>query len=329
LEKAYAFRKTIGTRDLRITITGVQGFIGSHLAAFSLERGHDVIGIARSPSSAGQARIERLNHKRNFHVRYVDLATEASGITERADIVFHLAAKTSVDQSILDPSTFLRNNYLASFNLLEDARRHRVSRFIQMSTDEVYGPIVAGSYEENGFLRPSNPYAATKGACDLLVQAYHTTYEFPGIIARASNVYGPWQNPQKAIPTFVRSALSDLPLPIFGDGSHRRAWIAVEDVCSALWAIAEKGDLGNIYHIASEDEKTNLGMAQAVLQVLQKSTELVNFIPDREARPGHDARYSLKNTKLLSLGWRPTLTLDANLSSVIRWFQNNAWWLTT
>ena len=314
---------------MRVVITGVQGFIGSHLAAFSLERGHDVIGIARSMSPAKQARIERLNHNKSFHVSYADLATEAFGVTEGADIVFHLAASTSSGQSLLDPSPFLRNNYVASFNLYEDARRHGVTRFIHMSTDEVYGTINASSHDESSFLKPSNPYAATKAACDLLLQAYHRAYAFPGIIARASNVYGTWQNPQKMIPTFVRFALSDAPLPIFGDGSHRRAWIAVEDVCSALWTIAEKGHLGDIYHIASSDEETNLNIAQTVLQVLEKSTRPFNFTPSHKARRGHDSRYSLNNAKLLSLGWQPTLTLDANLSVVIKWFQDNPWWLAT
>jgi dTDP-glucose 4,6-dehydratase len=314
---------------LRIVITGVQGFIGSHLAEVSLERGHDVTGIARSPSSAGQARIARFSAAQNFHLRYTDLATEASGLTEHAEIIFHLAARTSQDYGRLDPLTFARDNYIASSNLLEDARRHRVSRFIQTSTGEVYGPITTGSHEENSCLKPSNPYAATKAASDLLLQAYHATYKFPGIIARPANVYGAWQNPQKVIPTFIRSALSDRPLPIFGDGSHRRAWIAVEDVCAALWTIAERGGLGETYNVATDDAKTNLKIADAILQALGKPTRLLNFIPDHDAPPGYDARYSLKNTKLSSLGWQPKLTVDTHLPTVVRWFQQNPRWLTS
>jgi dTDP-glucose 4,6-dehydratase len=312
---------------LRILVTGVQGFIGSHLARGLLAEDNYVLGIARSHSSAGAMRIADIASHPRFSLRHLDLAGDVSGVTENVDLVFHLAALTFVDHSIRDPAAFIRNNYLATFNILEDARRNSVGRFVQVSTDEVYGPIIEGQFAENAALLPSNPYAASKGGADLLLGAYHKTYGFPGLIARVSNVYGTWQHPQKAIPTFVRHALRDEALPLFGDGKQRRAWIAVEDVCTGLWTIGRRGRQGEIYHVASQFEVTNLALAEMILKHLGKSDKLIRFILDRDVRPGHDWRYALSTAKIEALGWMPQRHFGPTLCAVVDWFAHNEAWL--
>lgn len=312
---------------MHILITGVEGFIGSHLARLALQEGNHVTGIARSYSSMGARRIRDIRYNERFSLRHQDLAVSASGVTEGKDIVFHLAAATFVDHSIRDPTHFVRNNIIAAFNVFEDARRHGVRRLVQVSTDEVYGPTAGDPFQEGSPMSPSNPYAATKGAADLMLRAFHTSYGVPGLVVRLSNVFGCHQHPQKVIPTFVRHALADEPLPVFGDGQHLRAWIAVEDVCSGLMILSRRGEDGQVYHLASRDEVTNLDLGQRILKLLGKPLDRIRLIRDRDCRPGHDRRYALDSSLARTLGWVIRHPLVERLPEVAGWYQSHPEWL--
>jgi dTDP-glucose 4,6-dehydratase len=196
-----------------------------------------------------------------------------------------------------------------------------------VSTDEVYGTIAEGTYSEDSKLNPTNPYSATKAAGDMLTISYHNTYDLDTIITRTENNYGPFQSPEKVIPTFIRKALAGDPLPIYGDGKHRRMWLHVSDHCGALLHLVSKGQSGEIYHVASLRELENLELARMVLRLLDKPQDMIEFIPDQKIRPGHDRRYAIDGQKLRATGWVPRFTLETGLGDVVRWYVDNRWWL--
>lgn len=314
---------------MKALVTGVGGFIGSHLARHFLSQGHTVVGLTRTASRRSEERIRDLRVEERFHLLVGDLTGDISGLCERTNAVFHLAGRTFVDHSIQDPASFLRNNVLGTFNLLEDARRYEPEVFLQISTDEVYGPIgiEEGNFDENAPLMPSNPYAASKASADMFVLSYFKTYELPGVVVRTSNVYGTYQHSQKAIPTFTREALAGRELPVYGDGRHRRTWLSVEDFCHALEILSARGVPGQVYHAAGDDEIENLELARLVLRILKRSEDMIRFIPEMDVRPGHDRRYSLDSNKLRQLEWRPQDRLDVKLPRTVDWYSKNAWWL--
>lgn len=310
-----------------IVVTGVTGFIGSHMARHFLARGHHVRGIGKRLTTRGQQRVSDLRDFRTFELLIQDLSQDASAVCERAEAVVHLAACTYVDHSILDPGAFVTANVLGSHRLLEDARRYRPRAFVQVSTDEVYGPIAEGAFAEDATLRPSNPYAATKAAADVLGHSYWKTFGLPVLVVRTTNNYGTWQHPQKAIPTFVREALRDNPLPIYGDGRHRRCWLAVEDFCCAIDLLVQRGQPGHVYHAGGADEIENRELGTKILALLRKPAEAIRFVPDHDIRPGHDRRYALKSGSLESIGWSRSHRLKDQLRVVVEWYKDNPAWL--
>lgn len=313
---------------MKLLVTGVLGFIGSHFVKWCLDNYPDIEirGFNRDSDQRSYLRLNGYHDHPRFRLIYGDLAKDVSGLCEHIDCVVNFAAKTFVDHSIKDAGPFIKSNIVGVYNLLEEARRNKVGLFCQVSTDEVYGSILEGAYKEDAVLNPSNPYASTKAAADLLVIAYHNTYGLKYIITRTENNYGSYQHPQKAIPTFVRCALENKPLPVYGDGHHRRMWLRVEDHCRAILHLILTGDKG-LFHVAGSQELENIELAKRILRILGKPEDLIELVPDMDIRPGHDRRYALNTDKIRKAGWVPRWDLENGLPKVILWYKENQWWL--
>jgi dTDP-glucose 4,6-dehydratase len=311
---------------MKVLVTGITGFIGSHFGRLAIAEGYEVVGFARQSDTRNARRIADYHVSPQFRLVYGDLTGDISGIVEGIDAVVHFAARTFVDHSILDPEPFIQSNIVGTYKLLEQARRYQPRFFIQVSTDEVYGAILDGAYKEDARLNPTNPYASTKAAADMLCLSYWNTYKVPIIITRTENNYGPWQHPQKAMPVFIRHALQNKKLPVYGDGKHRRMWLHVEDHCHAILHLLQRGTAGEIYHVAGEEELENIELARHILDVLGKSHDLITLVPDHNVRPGHDRRYALNVEKLRGTGWQPRHSLTEGLIKTIEWYKNNTNW---
>jgi dTDP-glucose 4,6-dehydratase len=247
-------------------------------------------------------------------------------LIHQVDAVVNIAAETHVDRSICDPNVFLQNNTLGTFTILEALRRHNhKARLLQVSTDEVYGEALEGSFTETSPPKPSNPYSASKAAGDMFVLAYHKTYGLNVSITRCTNNFGPYQLPEKLIPKTVIRALRDLPIPVYGSGKNVRDWIYVQDHCSAIDTVLEKGVSGEIYNVSAGNEVPNIDIVKKIIAQLGKPESLITFVEDR---PGHDTRYSLDSTKTQTeLGWRPAYDFEASLESTVKWYlENEHWW---
>ncbi len=242
------------------------------------------------------------------------------------DAVIHFAAESHVDRSIYEPAPVIQTNVTGTFILLEVARKISLSRFIHVSTDEVYGDIPPGVLADEKFpLQPSSPYSASKAASDLLVRSYVRTYKFPAVITRSSNNYGPYQFPEKFLPLMITNALSDKALPVYGDGRQQRDWLHVEDNCRGILSVLEKGKIGEVYNIGGLDLEENLTVVRRLLDLIGKPETLVSYVQDR---PGHDRRYALNCMKIeAELGWRPTISLEDGLRRTIDWYKNHEQWL--
>lgn len=241
-----------------------------------------------------------------------------------ADVIVNFAAETHVDRSILEPDAFIQTDIVGVHTLLEAARKYGVKRYVQISTDEVYGSIEDGHFSEQSPINPSSPYSASKAAGDLLVKSYWTTYRLPVVITRASNNYGPYQHPEKLIPLFVTNALEDKPLPMYGDGMQVRDWLYVDDHCRAIDLVIEKGEKGAIYNVGASCEKTNREVTHRILELLGKSESLIKHVADR---PGHDRRYALTAEPLRQLGWAPLKPWEERMAEVCQWYSaRRDWW---
>jgi dTDP-glucose 4,6-dehydratase len=246
--------------------------------------------------------------------------------TERPDGIVNFAAETHVDRSLLNSAPFVRTNIEGVRVLLEAATQYGIRRFLQASTDEVYGSLAPDepAFSEDSPLNPNSPYAASKAAADLMIRAYHRSYGLPILITRCGNNYGPYQFPEKFLPLFITNALDDQPLPLYGDGKQIRDWIHAEDHARAVLHVLEYGLPGEVYNVSANGEKTNQFMAEWVLAILDKPRQLLRHVEDR---PGHDRRYSLNASKIRTLGWQPSIPLNQGLSSTIDWYRSQrAWW---
>jgi len=312
-------------------VTGCLGFIGSFFCKYALKNRPDIsiVGIARNTNQKHLMRIKEILGNPRFSLYYADFARDnLSEAFEDAEYVVHFGAKTFVDHSIRDPTPFIQSNVVGTYRILEAERvnARNLKMHFQISTDEVYGAILTGSYKEDAPLNPTNPYSATKAAGDMLALSYFNTYKLPIIITRTENNYGPFQHPQKVLPVFTRKALADKSLPVYGDGKHSRMWLHVQDHCRAVLHLMEKGEAGEIYHIAGEQELQNLELAKTILRLLGKPEDLIAFVPDYNIRPGHDRRYALNVEKLRAIGWKPTVSLDEGLKQTVEWYKNNPDW---
>jgi len=314
---------------MRILVTGGAGFIGSHLIRGLLASSeHSVVNLGALRYSGNLANLADLDgHPRYVFVRG-DIGDQelASSVLRghRIEGVMNCAAETHVDRSILDPGSFARTDVLGTGVLLEEARLASVRRFVQVSTDEVYGSVEVGTSTEEDRLAPRSPYSASKAGGDLLALSYWTTYRFPVMVTRGSNTYGPNQYPEKFIPLFVTNAIDDQPLPLYGDGRQRRDWLAVQDHCAAIIEVLLHGEPGQIYNVGGGNERENITVARQMLAYLGKPERLIRFVQDR---PGHDRRYEVDCSKLRRLGWQPVIPFDQGLKDTVEWYrQNPDWW---
>ncbi|MDX2011464.1 MAG: dTDP-glucose 4,6-dehydratase [Myxococcaceae bacterium] len=246
--------------------------------------------------------------------------------THRIDAIMHLAAESHVDRSILGPEAFIKTNVLGTQVLLEAARHAKVNRFLMVSTDEVYGSLgPTGLFSETTPLAPSSPYSSSKASADLIALAYEHTYGLDVVVTRCSNNYGPFQFPEKLIPLMVINALHDKPLPVYGDGLNVRDWLHVDDHCSALVTVLEKGKKGNVYNIGGNSERTNIVIVKTILQAVGKPETLIKYVTDR---PGHDRRYAIDASKIRAeLGWQPAHVFEQALAQTVNWYlEHKPWW---
>ena len=242
------------------------------------------------------------------------------------EIIVNFAAESHVDRSILDPDTFIKTNINGTFQLLEMARKRNVKKFVQISTDEVYGSLgKEGKFSEQTPLAPNSPYSASKTSADVLAMSYYKTYTMPVVITRCSNNYGPYQFPEKLIPLIITNALNDIELPVYGDGLNIRDWIHVADHCEAIDVVLHKGKEGNVYNIGGENERTNIEIVKLILKALGKSEALIKYVKDR---PGHDRRYAIDSTKLKKeLGFSPKIDFTHGMEETVKWYrENRSWW---
>jgi dTDP-glucose 4,6-dehydratase len=315
---------------VRILVTGGAGFIGSHFLRLLLTR-DDVERVVNLDALRYSGNLENLRdvtpdpRYRFAHGDICDAPTVESLFKEhRIDTITNFAAETHVDRSILEPGAFVKTDVIGTAVLLEAARVSGVRRFLQVSTDEVYGDVSTGRSKESDPLVPRSPYAASKAAGDLLVRSYFTTYGMPILITRGSNTFGPNQYPEKFIPLFVTNALEEQPLPLYGDGLQEREWVHVEDHCAGIAHVLDQGMPGEIYNIGGGRERHNLDLAQAILKILGKPDGLIRHITDR---PGHDRRYALDSEKIRTLGWQTRRPFEEALESTVFWYRDNPqWW---
>lgn len=317
-----------------ILVTGGSGFIGSNFVHFVLDRypGVQVLNLDKLTYAGNPENLRDVEEDPRYHFIKGDIrdavVVEEIFVDHAPDILVNFAAESHVDRSIGDPDEFIRTDVFGAYRLLEAARKFGIGKFIQISTDEVYGSIESGTFSEGDQLRPTNPYAASKAGADRLAYSYARTYEMPVIISRASNNFGPCQYPEKLIPLFVTNAIDEQPLPLYGDGKNVRDWLHVEDHCHAVCFLIEHGADGEAYNVAAGNERENIGITQMILSALGKAESLIAPVKDRQA---HDRRYALDWTKIHDLGWSPQYTGEAGfrkgLEQTIQWYQEHeAWW---
>jgi dTDP-glucose 4,6-dehydratase len=313
---------------MRILVTGGAGFIGSHLVRRLVAGGHEVVNLDALKYSGNLANVQDLEGSISYRFIHGDIAdqplVERILREHRIEGVINAAAETHVDRSILDPGAFARTDVVGTGILIEAARHAGVRRFLQVSTDEVYGSVEVGTSTEDDPLLPRSPYSASKAGGDLLALSYWTTYRFPVMVTRGSNTYGSHQYPEKFIPLFVTNAIEDQPLPLYGDGRQRRDWLAVEDHCAGIEHVFVHGEPGQIYNIGGGNELENISVAELMLAYLGKPKSLIRLVQDR---PGHDRRYAVDCRKAHRLGWKPAVTFEEGLRATVEWYRTNeSWW---
>lgn len=313
---------------MRLLVTGGAGFIGSNFIRHIIKKypRYKIINLDKLTYAGNLDNLKDIENNSNYTFIKGDICDRkiVDDLSKDVEAIVNFAAQSHVDRSIIDASEFLRTNIDGTYNLLETTKRHNISRFVQISTDEVYGSIGKGSFKETDPLSPSSPYAASKAAADMIVHSYRVTFNLPTIVARSSNNFGPYQYPEKIIPLFITNALEDKPLPLYGDGMNVRDWLYVVDNCEAIDLILHKGKEGEIYNIGGGNELKNIDLTRMVLKIVGKPESLIQPVKDR---PGHDRRYSLDCSKIeKELGWTPGFDFEKALEETVKWYMDNQWW---
>jgi dTDP-glucose 4,6-dehydratase len=310
---------------MKLLITGGAGFIGSNFVQYIVEKypDYEVVNLDALTYAGSLNNLKEVmdNPRHKFVRGRIEDGELVDRLMPGIDMVINFAAESHVDRSIVEPQVFIKTNVLGTQVLLDAALRHKIKLFYQISTDEVYGALRLDSRErftEESLLRPNSPYSASKTAADMLVWAYHRTYDLPVVISRCSNNYGPRQHPEKFIPTVILNALQNKPVPIYGDGLYVRDWIHVLDHCQAIDLIIHKGRLGEIYNVGADNELANIDLAKKILGILGKPETLLTSVKDR---PGHDRRYAIDSRRFEhALGWKPSMPFAQGLRETVRWY---------
>src|SRR5665213_2015361 len=310
---------------MKLLVCGGAGFIGSNFVRSRLREGDDEVVVLDKLTYAGRREnlrdVEEDPRFEFVHGAIEDPAAVA-GALKGVGAIVNFAAETHVDRSIAEPDAFVRTHALGTFVLLEAARERRI-RYLQVSTDEVYGSIAEGSFDESSPLDPSSPYSATKAGADLLVASYRQTFGLETLICRGSNNYGPYQYPEKLIPLMVLNALAGDRLPVYGDGMNVRNWLFVGDFVSAIGHVLDHGAPGETYNVGGPDECANIVVVRRILELCGRDESLISYVTDR---PGHDRRYSLGSEKVRALGWSAATRFEQGLERTVSWYRDNAWW---
>ena len=314
-----------------LMITGGAGFIGSNFCRLLLERHPDYHAVVYDKLTYAGNPDNLKDIAERFAGRYAFVqgdicdpaAVRETVKAHTIDTIVNFAAETHVDRSIMDPDAFIQTDVYGTYVLLEAARKFEMERYHQISTDEVYGHVPEGASRESDPVDPRSPYAASKASGDLMVKAYHVTYDLPVTITRGANNIGPYQYPEKVVPLFVTNAIDDLPLPLYGDGLQVRDYHYVLDHCEAIDMVLHQGEIGSIYNVGTGGEMHNIDMTRMILQLLDKPESLIQPVQDR---PGHDRRYALDVNAIRALGWEPTHTCESAIEETVRWYVENEWW---
>jgi len=311
-----------------VLITGGAGFIGSNFIRHILVKYPDyrITNLDKLTYCGNLDNLKDIEANKNYRFVKGDIADPraVNELVRGVDVILNFAAETHVDRSIKDPAGFVRTNVFGTYTLLEAAKAGGAKLFVQISTDEVYGSISKGAFTESSPISPNSPYSAAKAGGDLLARSYFVTHGLPVIITRSSNNFGPYQYPEKVIPLFVTNLLDGGKVPLYADGSNVRDWLFVADNCEAIDAVMHKGRAGEVYNIGGGNEITNMELTRALLKLLDKGEECIEFVKDR---PGHDKRYALDISKVKALGWKPRHDFKGALELTVDWYaKNRSWW---
>lgn len=311
----------------KVLVTGGAGFIGGNFVQYMVNKypDYEIYNLDLLTYAGDLIKHKTIEGKKNYHFIKADIVDRDTILAlfekERFDYVTHFAAESHVDRSITNPEIFVRTNVLGTQVLLDAAKTIGVTKFLHVSTDEVYGELdfdFTSFFTEDSPIQPNSPYSASKASSDMLVRAFHQTYGLPINITRCSNNYGPYQFPEKLIPLTISRVLNDQKIPIYGDGKNIRDWLHVFDHCAAIDLVLHKGENGEVYNIGGHNERTNLEVVRTIINILGKSEDLIEFVPDRL---GHDKRYAIDPTKITALGWQPTFTFQTGIAQTIQWYK--------
>jgi len=313
---------------MKILVTGGCGFIGSNYIHYILEKYDDieVANLDKLTYCGNPDNLKDVEGDPRYSFQQGDICDSdlVGKMLQGVDILVNFAAETHVDRSIKYPDDFIKTNVYGVNVLLKAARENKVSKFVQIGTDEVYGDVAEGFSTEDDPIKPNSPYSATKAAGDVLVLSHHTTYGLPVVVTRSSNNFGPYQYPEKVIPLFITNLLGGKKVPLYGDGGNMRDWLYVTDNCEAIDIVARKGEAGNIYNIGGGNVITNKKLTHSILSIMGKDESFITYVTDR---PGHDRRYAIDSSRVEGLGWSPSAGFEDNLKKTVEWYKNNgSWW---
>ena len=315
---------------MKLLITGGLGFIGSNFIRYILNKykNYEVVNLDKMTYAANPENLRDIENDVRYKFVKGDICDKALVTnlvsSEKPDAIINFAAETHVDRSILEPEAFIKTDIFGTYTLLEAIKAHKIEKYIQISTDEVYGSIEKGKFTEESIIKPNSPYSSSKAGADLLVRAYFETYNLPVVITRSSNNYGPYAYPEKMIPLFITNLIEGKKVPLYGDGLNVRDWLYVLDNCSGIDVVLHKGKIGEVYNIGGGNEKTNKEITEIILKELGKDKNFIEYVKDR---PGHDFRYALDSKKIKKLGWKPKYDFKKAIKETIEWYASNPdWW---
>jgi len=313
---------------MKILVTGGAGFGGSNFIRYMLNKypDYEIINLDKLTYAGNLANLKDIENNKNYSFVKGDIKDKelVNKLASEVDAIINYAAETHVDRSILDPESFVNSNIVGTYQLLEAVKNNNVKKFIQISTDEVFGSIKEGLFKEDDPFKPNSPYAAAKAAADLLCRSYYKTFNLPIIVTHSCNYYGPYQFPEKLIPLFITNLLEDKKVPVYGKGDNVREWIHTSDHARAIDLILHKGELGEVYNIGTGNEKTNMEITNLILEIMGKDDDEIEYVKDR---PGHDWRYAIDNSKIKALGFKPEVDFKQGLTELVDWYkENRKWW---